>query len=230
MITINISGKDYQLPSSLMEVTLQQRIDYDEQYGKTMADRLKTILELKDEFEKEMELTDYYLSTACRTLSFFGGIPLEIVQATRMDQVLTVYHHTLKSFSEDVDFAGKEFKLQNEFQWNGDTWIIAPPTLNNDSEMTFGEFLNAKQVIKNLYEVGNEKWSALLALCCVYFRKKGEAYSEEFSRVGSERYELLKTLPFQYALHVAFFLKDSVRFWLKIYLSSDPALGVAARN
>jgi hypothetical protein len=172
-------------------------------------------------------LDAYRMELACKTLAFFGKIPLDIVENTSIMQMMTVYRHTMQGYSEDVDF-GREEKLQNVFDWQGDLWEIAPPVLDNNSDMTFGEFLNAKQVIKDLYELGNEKWSPLLGLCCVYFRKKGEAYNESLST--GERMELLKTLPFPYALQVAFFLKISQDSWRKTFLSSEVMEGEAALN
>lgn len=64
--------------------------------------------------------------------------------------------------------------------------------------------------MQDLYELGEQKWEALLALSSIYFRKKNEAYSESLSNVEEERYKLLKTLPLEYALHVGFFLSASL--------------------
>jgi hypothetical protein len=216
---LTIEGNTYNLPSSLMQVTLQQRIDYDITYGKGLTERLTRIIDIKDETLKEIEFTGYQMELACKTLAFFGKIPLEVVEKTDVKQVLTVYHHTMKGFSEDVDFANKE-ELISEFEWNGDTWTIAAPELNENSKMTFGEFVTSKQVVQEMVEFGHEKWGALLKLCCIYFRKKGEPYSDDLINEDKERYKLLQTLPLQYALQTGFFLMRSTSSWIDTFLSS----------
>jgi hypothetical protein len=211
---LTIEGKEYDLPASLAYVTLQQRIDYEQQHGKALREQLKKTIDMKAGPLQEMEFTDYHYQLACRSLSFFAGIPLDIVHNTAIDEVLAVYHGTMKSYADDQNFQDKEFELNNEFSWNGDTWTIAPPELKPDSKMTFGEFITSKQIVQNMVDLGDEKWGALLPLCCIFFRKKEEAFNEEFSTEGSERYELMKSLPLQYALHVAFFLNVCQISWL----------------
>lgn len=212
---VKINGQVYELPASLAAVTLQQRIDFDKQYGKGLREQLKKIIEIKDERLKEMEFTDYHCQLACKSLSFFAGIPLDIVYNTAIEDVLAIYHSTMNGYAEDYDFANKEFDLKNEFAWKDEMWVVAPPELTHNSKMTFGEFINAKQTVQNMVELGDEKWGSLLPLCCIYFRKKDEAFSEEFLNETGDRYKLMQTLPLEYALHVAFFLKGSQDFWLK---------------
>lgn len=214
---ITIDGKQYKIPASLMDVTLSERIEFDQQYGKELKKQLLLIHEMKDDVFREVEFTDYHLQLACKTLSFFGKIPLDIVQNTQIEEVLTIYHHTMKGFSEDVDFLNKEFELQNEFHWKDETWEITAPTLRHDSLMSFAEFLDAKQSVQNLYEFGEEKYGALLVLCCIYFRKKNESYNKEFIIEKSERYELMKQLPMSYALHMGFFLANFQSLWLRTF-------------
>lgn len=223
---ITIEGKDHELPASLAAVTLAQRIEFDNQYGKGLREHLKKIIEMKDGLAKDMEFTDYHCQLACKSLSFFAGIPLDVVENTNIEEVLVVYHHTMKGYAADADFANKEFQLQDEFYWNDEIWTISPPELKHDSKMTFGEFLDAKQWVKNLYELGQEKYEALLMLCCVYFRKKNERYTKDLANEGSERYQLLKALPLEYALHVGFFLSAS----MNSFISLSRSLGQMAES
>lgn len=216
---ITIEGNNYTLPTSLMQITLQQRIDYDATYGKDLAEKLSKIAAIKDITVKEAEFSLYHVELACKTLAFFGNVPLEIVEQTDMFQVLTVYENIMKGFSDDTDF-GSEEKLVTEFEWKGETWVIQPPYLDNNSKMTFGEFVTAKQVIQDMVEVGKEKWEGLLGLACVYFRKKHEVFSESLMDKEGERYKLLQTLPFTYALQVGFFLKHSTDSWINTFLFS----------
>jgi hypothetical protein len=222
---LTIEGKEYDLPASLAAVTLSQRIEFDKQYGKALRDELKKILETKNELVQEIQFTEYNCKLACQTLSFFAGIPLETVYNTDIEDVFAIYQSVMKGYAEDADFNNKEFVLQNEFAWQDAIWTIAAPELKSDSKMTFGEFITSKQVVQNMMDLGDEKWGALLPLACIFFRKKDEAFSESFISEGSERYELMKSLPLEFALHVAFFLNASQYSWLNTSQYSGRAEG-----
>lgn len=215
---ITINGQTYHLPSSLAAITLQQRIEFDKLFGKALREQLKKVLDIKDDRLKELEFTDYHCKLACQSLSYFAAIPLEVVYKTAIDDVLAIYHQTMKGYADDYDFAAnaaKDFELKNEFAWQDTIWVLAAPELTHESKMTFGELIIAKQTVQNLVELGDEKWEALLPLCCIFFRKKDEVFREEFLYESNERYLLMKTLPFEFALHVGFFLSSSQDFWLK---------------
>lgn len=228
---VRIEGVEYNIPSSLMEVTLGERIAFDRQYGKALREQLQKIIDMKGgkkvkvedeemDITKEMDFVEYHCSLACKSVSFFGKIPLHIVESTDIMHVLAVYHAATQAISQDVDFSA-DHQLVREFWWNDEKWVIAPPELSSNSKMSFGEFLDAKQWVKNTYEFSQQKWDALLGLCCVYFRREGEPYSKEMIEEGGQRYKLMETLPLQYALEVGFFLKSSIDFYLKIFHSSD---------
>jgi hypothetical protein len=215
---VKINEQEYDIPASLAAVTLQQRIDYENQYGKDLGKQLAKLLEIKNETLKELEFNLYHCELAYKTLSFFAGIDLDfLMSSVSVEDVLAVYHSVMSSYSDDYDFANKEFELVNEFGWKDELWAIAGPVLNPDSKMTFGELITAKQSVQNLMQLGDEKWESLLPLCCIYFRKKGEAFNEEFLNETGERYQLMKALPLNYALQVAFFLSVSMDSWLKTF-------------
>lgn len=217
---VKINGQVYKLPASLAAVTLQQRIDFDKKYGKDLRKQLQSIIDMKDERLKDIELTEYHCKLACQSLSFFAGIPIDVAYNTDIAEVLALYHQVMKGYAEDYNWQEKEFELKHEFGWRDEIWVVAPPALTHESKMTFGELITAKAAVQNMMQLGDEKWEALLPLCCIYFRKKDEKFSEEFMNESSERYQLMKTLPLEYALHVAFFLKGSQDIWLNTFLFS----------
>lgn len=206
---ITIEDVQYNLPASLMDVTLGQRIEFDHLYGKEQRAKLKVIRETEDPQTREMDYTEYHLDMACKTISFFGKIPLEIIQNTAIDEVLAIYHTVMHPMTEEVDFNQPNFTLNLEFKWKDATWLLQTPELKNSSKMSFGEFIDSKQIIHDLFEKEDQKWEALLAISSIFFRKKNEAYSESLSEVEEPRYQLLKTLPLAYALHIGFFLSAS---------------------
>lgn len=223
---IVIEGKDYNIPSSLLEITLGDRIAYDKMYGRALAEKLKKIREMKDGPIRDMDFTEYHVDLACKTLSFFGKIPLNVIQNTSVAQVLTIYHHQMQVLSDETDFADPNLLMKKEFEFAGARWSLYPPELTEESKITFGEFLDAKQTVQNIYEVGNEKWESLLPLCCIYLRRGEEPYDPKNFGEGSHRYDLMRNLPLQYALYVAFFLKSSMYSFLKTF----PSFGQAKQN
>lgn len=216
---IEIDNRPYEVPASTAEFTLGDRIAFDTAHGPVLRETLERAQAVEEGYERLMAMLEYHCELACRTLSHFAGIPLGVVQQTKTDEVLAIYQTVMESYSEEVDFAGEGFRLEQSFEWRGELWEVAPPELKHESVMTFGEFLDAKQWMKNLYELGQGKWEALLMLCCVYLRKKGEAYREELTRLDGERYRLMQHVPFSMALHVGFFLSASMDSFLQTFPS-----------
>lgn len=210
-----IEGKQYDIPTSLSDITLADRVSFDELYGRDMRERLAKISDMLNNIDRELELGEYQADLACKSVSFFGRVPLEVIQNTALDQVIILHQECLNAMVEEYSFNSEEFEIQHEIKWNNETWVIAPPELKNTSSMTFGEFLDAKQWVKNLFTLSNQRWESLVMLCCVYLRKKGEPYSEALSEENGERYKLLKTLPLPYALNVGFFLSDSMSSYIR---------------
>lgn len=195
---ITIEGIEYKIPATLSEITLNERIEFDRVYGKDLREQRKTLI------ENEEGETEYLIDAACKALSFYGKIDLEIVQQTAIEDVLVIQREVLHEFTADFDFNDPEMVV-SEIEWKGETWMIAPPELTNMSEMKFGEFLDSKQSVQNCQDQGEEIWGALLPLCCIYLRKKGEKYTE--SLLTGEREKLMKTLPLDHAMRVFFFSK-----------------------
>lgn len=221
---LSIEGVEYVFPATLKEVTLGDRIAYDQQYGQELAEKLHGIAEMEEGIEKDLCYAEYYADLACKTVSFFGKVPLDIIQNTRIDDVFFVYQQGLNELIKEIDFNDEAFQLQNEFEWNGSLWTIPGTTLDNTSNYSFGAFLDSKQSIKNAVDFGSGNWEALLLLACVNFRMKDEPYKESMSAEGGERYQLLQTLPMDIALHVGFFFLDFQNSYMKTFHSSGQAM------
>src|SRR6478735_9451956 len=101
---VKINGQVYNLPASLAAVTLQQRIDFDKKYGKELRKELARIIEIKDKVIQDTEFTVYHCRLACESLSFFAGIPLDVVGNTDIEEVLTLYHQVMKGYAEDYNW------------------------------------------------------------------------------------------------------------------------------
>ena len=207
----NFEGKAYQYPASIDDITLQQRIEFDIEYGKDLESARQQIFKEENEFTKSDLDLEHQMDTAYKSFSFFTGIPLDTCQSKLpFKQVMTVYKTSLHLLIEQE----LTNELEHEHLWNNEEWEIASPEVSPMSDITFNEFLVSKETVRqmNLLSLGN--WSALLPLCCVFFRKKNEKYDDGFIIEGGERYELMKKLPLSKALQVGFFLSSSMSMYL----------------
>jgi hypothetical protein len=185
-VIILIDGREYKLPA---EVTLGERIEYENTYGK--------------ELRENKEIIDIEREVVLKTVSFFGKIPVDVLENTQYEDVLVIYDEVLHFFSDDIDFNAVH-NVQREFVWNDEMWVLSEPELKQDSKILFGEFIDAKQSVQN----GEANmWTALLSLCSIFLRKKGEPYDKNYAIEGP-RMQLMKTLPLTYAIEVGFFLNS----------------------
>jgi hypothetical protein len=214
-----INDKTVVLPTSLSEFTLGQRIAFQNEYGKALDDWLQQILAIEDETMREIELTEYQIEKCFRTFAFFAGCTPEALKESEfIDDIANIYHSSLAVLFEDED----NIEFKTSFEWKGDTWVIHPPELKQGSKMTFGEFIESKQVVKDLVELGAGKWEAMLRLCAIYLRKTNEEYNSAFLEDQSARMLLMTELPMDIALAVGFFLSSSTSLYRNTFPFSGP--------
>lgn len=216
---VRINGQEAVIPTSLSEITLGQRIDFHEQHGSELNEMATSIIEMEDGYEKDLEKTEFQIEKMFRTFAFFAGTTVEALKESQfIDDIARIYHSSLAILFDDE----QNIELQQEYIWKGETWELHPPKLAHGSKMKVGEFIDAKQMIKNMIDVGKGKWEYMLPLCAIYLRKKGEPYQKEFIFDGSDRMELMRELPLDIALAVGFFLSASTNFSISILESSNP--------
>jgi hypothetical protein len=208
---VTINDTEVLFPSSLQEITLGQRIDFYVMYGKELEAMHKSILEMEDELEKDIELIELHSKKMVRTFAFFAGITPEVVEESGfMDNIAAVYHSCLQSLFDDELTEDP----QRSFTWKGEVWQIHQPELKHGSKMTFGELIDSKQIIQDMADTEKGRIESLLPLCAIYLRKEGEAYQESFMYEDSERLQLMRELPMNIALQVGFFLTSSTNtYW-----------------
>lgn len=210
-------GTEYRYPAALEDITLQQRIDFHRRYGIPFDKAVTEAQALEDEAARTLELTDLQLSIACQAFAFFTGIPEEEVKENfSLEQVMNVYNVSLAMLL----YSEKELEIREEFEFNNEKWVLAPPSLTPTSEMTFNEFLSGKEIVRQLEALGNGRFESLLYLCCIYLRRPDEAFTEELVEARGDRMELFKNLPLDIALSVGFFLSDSMLTFSKVLASS----------
>ncbi|SIS72338.1 MULTISPECIES: hypothetical protein [Chryseobacterium] len=217
-------GKKCWIPESLSQITLKQRQDFELTFGKELNESFKDVLNPDPDAENdEMRILEYRIDLACKSVSFFSGIPLDQIRNTRLDKVLSIYEACLAPIFLKED----EIELQEKYYFEDDLWVIQAPDLTYDSSITFNEVILGKQIVTEIKNFASGYWDALQRLAVIYFRKidadgNVEKFDEKWMSEGSERLELMSKLPMDCALHVAFFLTSSMNSFLKLspYLES----------
>lgn len=216
---IKINNEDKIIPSSLREITLKQRIDFQTQHGNELDAMYKSIMEMEDLDEQELELAQFRIESVIRGISFFTEIPIDdLKQSNALDYLVNLYTSSLavifeeeKKIQEDIEY---------EFTWNKETWYLQAPEIKHGDKLTFGQFVDSKQVIQNLLNLGKNKWECLIPLCAIYLKRDSEEYQESFLYEGSERLKLMQDLPMDIALNVGFFLSSSLNLFITTSQSS----------
>lgn len=215
-----INEKTITIPTTLDEFTLGQRIDFETQYGEELRQMAESIVKMEDGLEKELEVVQFHFEQMLRTFAFFSGFDVQSLQQSEyLDDMAAIYYAGVSLLFEEEE----HLTPKQQFIWQGEEWFLHPPELKHGSKMKFGEFVDAKQSLLNMQQLGKGKWESLLPLCVIYLHKKDEEYSEEMLYEGSERMELMKDLPMSIALQVGFFLVCSMNICISTLASSKKA-------
>lgn len=212
---IKNNGKSYNCPASLMEIPLKQVIDFQLKYGQ----ELDTFLKNADP-NNEIDHLEIKMDVACKSVSFFTGIPLEDVYKTDLTHIFTIFDQVLSPIFQPQE----ERTLYENYHFKDELWTIASPQLTFENSMTFNELILGKVITNDMKNFAAGKFEALQRLATVYFRKVDEKLdeswlSEEFEQ--SERLKLMAELPMDIVLDVAFFLQSSMSAFLATFQSSE---------
>lgn len=217
-MNIILNDTTISLPESPADVTLGDRIRFQQEYGNRLDAILKDVLDDKDAEERRLTLTHYRFEKAISLFAFFTNCTEDAVRELEdIDFIEHVYNECLSKVFEEPE----EKSFSNEITWNDELWSLPPAVVLNGSLMTFGEFIDSKQSVSSLVDAGKSRWDILLNVCAIYLRKKDEPYREEFLYEDSERMRLMETLPFNLALEVGFFLTKYQNTCQKIFRYSS---------
>lgn len=220
---IQINDTWYILPTSLREITLRQRIDFQVQYGNELDAMAKSILEMEEGPDKDLEMVQFHFERMFKSFSFFTGVRIEILKECEfIDEMAKIYHASLTVLFEDE----RKLEYQDEFIWEGEHWKLHPPELKQGDRLTFGELIDSKQMVQQMIKLGQGHWECLLPLCVIYLRKEDEVYQESFLYEDSDRLKLMEKLPLDLALQVGFFLSGS----LSLYMTTLQSFNLQEQN
>ena len=213
-----INNNEVVIPSSLSEITLGQRIDFHNQYGKELDEMLSSIMEMEEGPDRELEIAQFHFERMFMTFGFFAGVEPDALKESKfIDDVASIYYSSLQVLFEDEN----NLDPQRLFNWKGEVWEIAPPSLSQSTKMKFGEVIDSKQIIQDMVDLGAGKWEMMLKLSAIFLRKQGEAYRKEFVYEDSERMRLMRELPMDIAMQVGFFLSGSINFCQNTLMSLE---------
>lgn len=210
---IEINGIEKHVPSDPGMIKLGDFLKWHEEHGRDLDSRLSNIAlkEYDDELQREFDIDNHLLEEAVAWYSFWTGFDFSNIKSSSGVNLLEQYliiRFLLKEAEKKQDT-----NFPAEIEWNGELWQIQNFVVDPKSEMSFNEIITSKEVMRQLAEIGKGKWNSLLYLSCIFFRKKGESFTDELIHNGSERMELMKELPLDKALMVGFFLSSCVDTW-----------------
>ena len=216
------NNKEYNFPTSLSQITLRQRIDFDKLYLKEIEDFQNEIFKKdKDENVIEVDEVDEILFTsfvASRNLSFFSGIPVnEVEDNIPIEDVLNIFNSCFKAIYEN-----QVIEINSEgYLWNNEIWKIEQPKLSYESKITFNELIVAKQIVKQMQDLSLGNWVAMVHLAVIFLKKENEVFEESWLASKSKRLEMMYDLPMDIALSIGFFLQNSMNLYTKTSLFSE---------
>lgn len=215
---ITINETTYDVPFDPEVIKLSEYIEFYKQHGHVLDKALDEIVNDKtSSYEDKLNKIDAYTDReAIAWISFWTGVDLNKIKDTPLIlPVLNAY----KSLKVLFRITEDEVQFPQTYFWNDAEWEIQDFRVNPASEMSFNEIVTSKEVMRQVYEIADEqkpagnKWTSMPYLCAVFFRKKGEKFTDELIHEGSERMKLINDIPLKYALVVAFFLSSCVHFW-----------------
>lgn len=196
---LQVNDTEIQIPHTIGDITIGQRIDFHALYGRDLAARAKEISQMEDGEEQEIALAEQAMNRIFSTFAFFTNCTVQAVKESNfVDQVAAVYFGLLAGLMEDPEPVERRL-----FIWNSEAWYLPDPELKHGDTMTFGEFIDAKQLMKDHIESGSDGLEYLPKICAVFLRKEGEPYQESFLYEQSDRLQLMHSLPMDIAAAVA---------------------------
>ncbi len=205
---IIVNDKPVTFPSSLSELTLGQRIDFYNLYGRELNKREKMIAEMEG-IDKEFAANELEEETMIQTLSFFINCTPEALKESKfLDTAAAIYYSNLSLLVSD-DIA---LQPEREFAWKGEQWILQAPDLKYDI-ISYNELETAKKLMNDLRMFSTGNYNYLLPLCSYYLIKKDEPqiYNDP------EKMEFMRDLPMNIALQVIMFLSEIVSLTSTFY-------------
>lgn len=237
-MNLKINNKNFEVHFDLSLIKLGDYIRWYETYGRDLDKELKEIID-RDykkhltakgftdidaddiEIHREIDLDNHLDREALAWFSFWTGFDFfeakGLPEITHLLYQYRVFRHVMEESMRAT------YYFPQEIEWNGEKWKVQDFQVTPQSEMTFNEVITSKEVLRQVYAIGKGKWDAMPYLCCVFFRKANEPFTDQLIAEDGERMKLMMELPMSYAMQVAFFLTLCVATWKNTLAYSDEA-------
>jgi hypothetical protein len=235
-MNLTINNRKFDVHFDLSLIKLGDYIRWYEEYGRDLDKGLKEIVDrdykkhliergfsdiTQDDIDvhRDIDLDNHLDQEALAWFSFWTKF--DFFEAKDLPEITTLLYQyrIFRHVMEESMMA--TYYFPQEIEWEGDIWKVQDYQVTPQSEMTFNEIITSKEVMRQVYAIGKGKWDSMPYLCCVFFRKKGEPFTDELIAEGGERMKLLMDLPMSNVLQVAFFLTVCVSTWKNTLAFSD---------
>jgi hypothetical protein len=237
-MVLTINNKKFDIHFDLSLIKLGDFIRWYDKYGRDLDKSLKEIIDrdykkhlkargftdiTNDDIEihREVDLDNHLDQEALAWFSFWTNFDFfeakSLPEITSLLYQYRIFRHVMEESMRQT------YYFPEEIEWNGDIWKVEDYQVTPQSEMTFNEVITSKEVMRQVYAIGKGKWDAMPYLCCLFFRKKGEQFSDELISEGGERMRLMLELPMSHVMQVAFFLTVCVATWKNTLAFSNEA-------
>lgn len=234
------TGKKFNFPSGLEDITLEQYIQYLEMVEPTKPKHLKDIDNALEELmtaknegnEEEVEKANQKLTQAydsitniamykhifpyyARVISFFAKdlSEDEILGKDGGDGMNVGQLQQLFSVISDIFNNIEEQEYEHIITVNGENWYLPQKYMK---ESTVIEFAESSQFEQNLKDVAAGQWKALAKVMCVIVRKDGEKYSDKLLQ---QRESMFMKWNLKDCMKVSFFLhRLSEKYFLNLQI------------
>lgn len=188
------------IPSTPDQLRLSDWIGFCHEYGTELDKEQARINAMPDGTFKQLDMAEHLIVRFYSMTAYFTGVKFE--EATRIYRVGEVTRLFEEKFSNLFKLE-QPLVLQLGYDWNGSVWSLPPVELGPNDNLTFGEFIDSKVVIQNVKAAEQTKWELLQQIACIFFREPGVPYKQEEVTEGSERMQLMGTLPMSIVLIIA---------------------------
>ena len=216
---LNINNTIVSIPTTLAEITLGQRIAFFEQYGKALDAKLKNIQATEDDELKLIALDMLADERAIATLAFYSGLTFEEVTKYVPAEYVLIIDAVIQDLLTQEETT---LTAERTIVFDNEEWHLQPTVISRSHPLTAGEYVDAKQIIKDLITEERSSYEVLHRLACIFLRKYQEPYNPLFVEAENERYQKLLQLPLDAALQVGFFLNN----WIQAFKTHSAALNL----
>lgn len=195
------SCKVYTLPICDADISLRQRIDLERAFYLDLQKRAKDLD--REDLNFDLDLIQLTADNAVKSFCFFTKIDEAIVKA-RFDisQLITYFNSTLSPV-----FNALPESLESEMMIGNDRYFLPNPEVNAECEISFDEFILAKEICRQLSFAGSSYVESWPYLAAIFLRKDKEPFDKKLISESFARLEFMRSLPLDKAKQVALFFE-----------------------